>query len=48
MFLDNLEFKVKNKTKNCRRKTVLKMGYQICEKMGYVSLKILLDKKGKN
>ena len=43
MFNDILEFIAENKTKNFG-KTVLKMRSQLCEKIAYVSTKILLEK----
>ena len=44
MFLNILEFKVENKQKISLGKTFLKMLFQICEKLTFVSTKLLLEK----
>ena len=46
MFLDIFEFTVERR-KKCLGKTVLKMWFQICEKIAYVSTKLLLEKNAK-
>ena len=42
MCVDILEFEVENK-KNRLQKTILKMWFQICDKMANVSKKLLLE-----